>query len=418
VSTVVTPAEPGTKTPSGQASIGNRSGDQIIKVAFDTLALHPRYRHHGIQVYSRHLLAAFKQMASAHSMEVRPFVSTSDDSAGNTHEEQPGFRPRSTFLLKFERLWRYGGASAMAFVHGADVAFNPAGTSVPIKGLVPTVTTIHDLTPVVMPSYSRRIASFLKVQLRWAARFSAAIITVSECSRKDIVRICGVPESRIKVIYEGHDRSLFNDSTPDPDLRKMLLSRLTIEKPYILHHGAVQPRKNLKRLIEAYRMMLSRNHNLDFDLVLAGPLAWQFEETVAAARNNAGCCGRVVLAGPLSDEDLVILIKGASLEVIPSLYEGFCLPMVEAMACGVPTIASNNSCLPEISGGVLRYFDPQSIEEMSACMEDVLENQSLRVELARKGKARAQDFDWQRCAEETLAVLASAARRKHGSGSH
>jgi glycosyltransferase involved in cell wall biosynthesis len=300
---------------------------------------------------------------------------------------------------------------------GADVVFNPAGTSLPIKGLVPTVTTIHDLTPVVMPFYSKRIASLLKFQLRWAARFSTAIITVSECSRKDIVKICGVPESRIKVIYESHDRLLFNESPADLDLRKTLLARLAIEKPYVLHHGAIQPRKNLKRLIEAYRMMLLRNRNLDFDLVLAGPLAWQFEETVAVARNNAGSRGRVVVAGPLNDADLAVLIKGASLEVIPSLYEGFCLPLVEAMACGVPTIASNNSCLPEISGGVLRYFDPQSIEEMSACMEDVLEDPALMAELLTKGKARAQDFDWQRCAEETLAVLVRVARRKHGSES-
>jgi len=358
---------------------------------------------------------AFRQMASAHSMEVRPFVSAADETIVSTLEEHPGFCPRNATLLRFERLWRYGGASATAFVSGADVAFNPAGTSLPIKGLLPTVSTIHDLTPVVMPFCSPRITFLMKRQLRWAARYSAAIITVSECSKKDIVRLYGVPESRINVIYEGYDRELFNDSAPDPEPRKKLMASLTIEKPYILHHGAVQPRKNLKRLIEAYRMMLVRNCNLDFDLVLAGPLAWQFEEVVAAAQNNAGSRGRVVLTGALRDADLATAIKGASLEIIPSLYEGFCLPMVEAMACGVPTIASNNSCLPEVSGGVLRYFNPQSVEEMSACMEDALENQPLRAELAQKGKARAQDFDWQHCAEETLSVLARVARGEHRS---
>lgn len=397
--------------------MSGRNGDRTIRVAFDTLALHTRYRHHGIQVYSRHLLTAFHEMGSAHSVQIRPFVSAAGKGVVSTLGELPGFCPRKASLLNFDRLWRYGGASATAFMDGADVVFNPAGTSLPIKGLVPTVTTIHDLTPMVMPFSSKRITFLLKLQLRWAARYSAAIVTVSECSKKDIIRICRVPESRINVIYEGYDRAFFNDSPTDPDLRKQLMASLTLERPYILHHGAVQPRKNLRGLIEAYRMMLSGNRNLDLDLVLAGPLAWQFEDTVAAAQESAGSRGRVVMTGALSDADLSVLVKGASLEVIPSLYEGFCLPMVEAMACGVPTIVSNSSCLPEVSGGVLRYFDPQSIEEMSTCMEDALESQALRAELTQRGKARSQNFDWQRCAEETLGVLARAARRTHRSAS-
>ena len=104
------------------------------------------------------------------------------------------------------------------------------------------------------------------------------------------------------------------------------------------------------------------------------------------------------------------MLRGATLTVIPSLYEGFCLPMVESMACGVPTIASNNSCLPEVSDGVLRYFDPLQIEEMVACMQRALEDDALRAELSRRGKERAASFDWERCAEATLAVLARHAR--------
>jgi glycosyltransferase involved in cell wall biosynthesis len=113
----------------------------------------------------------------------------------------------------------------------------------------------------------------------------------------------------------------------------------------------------------------------------------------------------------LSDADLAMVVKGATLAAIPSLYEGFCLPLVESMASGVPTVASKTSCLPEISGGVLRYFDPESVEEMSACMEEALENQALRNELVDKGTARAAEFDWRRCAQQTLAILAREARR-------
>src|SRR5207302_1475811 len=111
---------------------------------------------------------------------------------------------------------------------------------------------------------------------------------------------------------------------------------------------------------------------------------WEFDEVLAAA-NDSGSRGNVVLTGAVSDADLAMLIKGASLAVIPSLYEGFCIPMVECMACGVPTIAANSSCLPEVSGGVLRYFDAQSVEAIAACMEDVLEDESLKKELIEKG---------------------------------
>src|SRR4029077_5809585 len=126
-------------------------------------------------------------------------------------------------------------------------------------------------------------AFFLKCLLARSAKSSAAIITVSENSRQDLMRICGVPDSKIHVVYEGYDRELFNCAPPDTGLLHQLLSTLGINRLYILHHGAIQPRKNLVRLIAAYRQMLAGNPRLDFDLVLAGPLAWQHEQTVNAA---------------------------------------------------------------------------------------------------------------------------------------
>lgn len=384
------------------------NGNAPIKVAFDSSALNPRYRHHGIQVYARNLLDSLRQAAPQYGMEIRPFVSSTEEDHASTLDEGPGFRPRKTRLLRFDRLWRYGGASAAAFRDGADIMLNPNGASLPISALLPTVTTIHDLTPMVMPCFPRRITFLLKFLLMRSAKSSAAILTVSEYSKRDIMRICGIPGSKIHVVYEGYDRALFNDAKPDPASLRALLARLGINRPYILHHGAIQPRKNLPRLVAAYRLMLSRSSALDLDLVLAGPLAWQFEETVAAAQ-DCGSGGKVVLVGALSDQDLSLLLRGAALEVVPSLYEGFCLPMVEAMACGVPTIAANSSCLPEVSGGALRYFDPLSVEELAACMQKVFESQDLQAELAGRGKERARGFSWQLCGEETLAVLQQVA---------
>jgi glycosyltransferase involved in cell wall biosynthesis len=390
----------------------NSGGDnEILKVAFDASALNPRYDHHGIQVYTRNLLDALRRLAQPHAMEIRPFLPSTEDFIGGKFAEGPGFRPRNPALMRFDRLWRYGGATATAFLDGADIMLNPNGASLPISSLLPTVTTIHDLTPMVMPCFPRRIAVLLRFLLTRSAKSSAAIITVSENSRRDIVRICGVSPLKVHVVYEGYDHALFNCAPPEPALLQQLCARLGIEKPYILHHGAIQPRKNLPRLIEAYRSVLTRNQQLDLYLVLAGPLAWQHEETVAAAQTDDAGRGKVVLTGALSDHDLSLLLRGASLEVIPSLYEGFCLPMVEAMACGIPTIVAHSSCLPEISGGVLRYFDPYSVEDMAASMEAVVLSPDLQAELAGRGRECAQKFSWDLCAEETLGILEQVARR-------
>jgi glycosyltransferase involved in cell wall biosynthesis len=384
---------------------------EAVKVAFDASALKPQYIHHGIQVYTRNLLEGLRRMAGVNGMEIRPFF-PSEDSNSRQSTAVPDFLPRKSVFMRFDRLWRYGGATAAAFLDGADILLNPNGASLPISILLPTVTTIHDLTPLMMPCFPRRTAFFLKFLLKRAAKSSAAIITVSENSRQDIIRICGVPESKVHVVYEGYDRALFNTVPPDPVLLQPLLARLGINRPYILHHGAVQPRKNLPRLIAAYHQMLARNPELALDLVLAGPLAWQHEETVRAARSDSASRGKVVLTGALNDRDLSLLLRGASLEVIPSLYEGFCLPMVEAMACGIPTVASNSSCLPEISGGVLRYFDPASVEDMSRSMETVLLSRDLQTDLTERGRGRAQTFSWDLCAQQTLAVLEQVARRR------
>ena len=188
-----------------------------------------------------------------------------------------------------------------------------------------------------------------------------------------------------------------------------LRARLGIEKPYLLHHGTIQPRKNLKRLIQAFCLMLAKNPDLDFDLVLAGRLGWASDDIVSAAAKTIGR-GRVIIAGILADSDLSLLIKGATLAVVPSLYEGFSLPMVEAMACGVPTIASSTSCLPEISGNALVYFDPLSVEDMATSMEMVLRDSQLRRRLSEKGIDRAREFTWESCARQTLDVLIKAGR--------
>jgi glycosyltransferase involved in cell wall biosynthesis len=286
---------------------------------------------------------------------------------------------------------------------GADLIFTPSPNILPL-GVLPVAVTIHDAMPIRLPAAMVERSTRLRATAWVAAKLSQRILTDSEHSKRDLVEIYNLPPEKVSAVYLGYNRNTFNSSPVDPDVQKVLLGRLGIRGPYILHHGMVQLRKNLARLVKAYGILLDRRCNLGLQLVLAGPFGWGSDQVQQMA-NELVTHGKVIFTGPLNDQELGLLVKGASLCVIPSLYEGFCLPMVEAMACGVPTIAANSSCIPEVSGGVLRYFDPLSEEEMAATITEVLEHSELQEELTIRGLKRASEFSWQRCAQETLTAL-------------
>lgn len=381
-----------------------------MRIAVDSWTLASRFRCQGTYVYLQNLLREFKKLAREDA-DIRFSLFASNRNGNDAIHIAPEdrFELCSSALLDHDRLWRFGGAGLSASRSHADVMFIPTAATLPM-GPVPAVCTIHDVTPITMPSHSAPVSAMQRVLLKGCARFSRTIITSSECSKRDIITHFGVPEEKVVVIHDGCDQSLFNTNPPDMAALAALRARLGIEKPYLLHHGTIQPRKNLERLIEAFHRMLAENADLNFDLVLVGQLGWASDEIVNAAAKSNGR-GRVILAGMLDDTDLALLIKGATLVVVPSLYEGFSLPMVEAMACGVPTIASNTSCLPEISGNALAYFDPLSVEEIAACMHMVLGDSDLRLRLSQKGIDRARKFTWEHCARQTLDVLMKAAQR-------
>ena len=378
-----------------------------MKIAVDSWTLANRFRCQGTYVYTQNLLREFKKLVRKETaVRFSLFASSRNGNDAIHIAPEDGFELCSSALLDHDRLWRFGGAGLSASRAHADVMFIPTAATLPV-GPVPVVCTIHDVTPITMPSHSAGVGAMQRVLLKGCARFSRTIITSSECSKKDIVMHLGVPEEKVVVIHDGCDQSLFNANPPDKTALATLGARLGIKKPYLLHHGTIQPRKNLRRLIEAFRLMLANNADLDFDLVLTGRRGWASDEIISSAAENNGR-GRVILTDILDDSDLALLIKGATLAVVPSLYEGFSLPMVEAMACGVPTIASNTSCLPEISGNVLSYFNPLSIEEMAGCMQIALLDSALRLRLSKNGIARAREFTWERCARQTLDVLIKA----------
>jgi glycosyltransferase involved in cell wall biosynthesis len=375
-----------------------------MRVAIDSWTLSSRFRHFGTYVYARHLITEFKKLANE-DPELEFCLFASDDGANDANLVEPSTRfnlPR-TSLWKHNRLWRIGGVAYEAARAKADLLFSPTPNILPV-GSVPVISTIHDAIPKTAPAKFSKVWVLLRFMAKRSANWSRAIITDSEWSKKDLVEMYRVPESKITVVYLGYDKSVFHADASSHAEGQSLRQKLGINKPYIFHHGKIQPRKNLARLIAAYRLLLSRNKNLDFDLVLVGGLGWDYDDVLSAADDHSGR-GRVILPGALSDSEIAILLRSATLAVMPTLYEGFCLPLVESMACGTPTIASSASCLPEVSGNVLRYFDPFSVEDMAGCMEQALDDDGLRTELRKKGKERAETFSWAQCAVETLGVF-------------
>ncbi len=374
----------------------------------DTWILSRRYQNHGVHVYARHLLQHFQSAAAQESIIFKPFVSGRCDNVANDLAATNTFQPTDAPLLHYDRLWRIGGAGYTVARTKQDVVFSPHYHTMFMRGLTPAVITIHDVAPRFLKLDSLKLSALLRFFIWWAARNSLFIITDSNQSRNDLIQFYGVPENKISVIYLGHDKARFNRRPVDPAALARMRTNFGLTRSYILSHGVDKPNKNLSRLVEAYSLMQERNPNLDLDLVLAGPMSAGLQQQVASSTHSPRR-GRIVLTHAVSDDDLTLMVRGAELAVFPSIYEGFCLPMVEAMACGIPTIASNVSCLPEISGGILRYFDPNSTEDMAHCIQSAIEDSSLRAELSLLGQKRAEEFDWTKCARETLAVLKHAA---------
>jgi glycosyltransferase involved in cell wall biosynthesis len=387
-----------------------------MKIAFDSWPLAPRFRHQGTHVYATRLVAEFRKSAArSNGVEFCVFAPAADSNGALRLEPGPGFTIIRSGFLDHERIWRMCGASMAGARAGADLMFSPSCNVIPLRA-PPMVCTIHDVTPLVMPCNSRKIVLAQKFFLRSAAARSRAIITVSECSRRDLVEKCGVAQEKVTVVHNGYDRQYFNELPGDGGKLAELLARFGIREHYLWHHGVIQPRKNLKRLIQAWQLLLARRRDLELDLVLAGLPGWGHEDVFNAAEACRGKRGKVIFPGALSSEELAQLMKGAAVVVIPSLYEGFCLPMVEAMACGVPTLVSDGSCFREISANALAYFDPLSIEDMAEKMEAALFDSELRNKLTSGGLRRAADFSWDRCARETLQVLLRVADQKQSNG--
>jgi glycosyltransferase involved in cell wall biosynthesis len=275
----------------------------------------------------------------------------------------------------------------------------------------PIVTTIHDLAFEHLPeTFNRRSWMQMRLTVRRTARRAAHIITVSDYSRDDIIRTYKLPPERITVTPEAAAES-FSPVTNETELKR-IRETYGIQKNYVLSLSSIQPRKNLVRLIEAYSCLRAvRPEGKLPQLVLVGKRGWLEHETFRAAERSA--LGKEILfTGYVPERDLAALYSGAICFVYPSYFEGFGLPVVEAMQCGVPVIVGNQTSLPEVVGDAGLMFDPFDTQALVNALTVVLENSEYRAALSTKGLERSRRFNWQNTALMTLEVYERAVKRK------
>jgi glycosyltransferase involved in cell wall biosynthesis len=289
----------------------------------------------------------------------------------------------------------------------ADVFLFPNFVRYPLLFTRRSVVVVYDVSFALFPEHAaRRSQTFLARQVPLALERATRVVTISESSKRDLATHFSVPEAKITVAEPAVDRERFRPASADEVAAAR--DRYGLPERYILFVGTLEPRKNLSLLLRAYDL-LPEDLRARHPLVLAGGRGWIDEET-ARAVDRLQAAGRVVAPGYVHDEHLPAIYTGASLFAFPSLYEGWGIPVLEAMACGTPVVASSSSSLPEAAGDAARLVDPHDADALARELQSVLEDQDLRAALVERGHAQAARFSWRRSAQRVLETLEAAAR--------
>lgn len=305
--------------------------------------------------------------------------------------------PHYSFLeqTRFLHLLNKANLDLMHFTH-----FNA-----PIFYARPSIVTIHDLTLSFFPG--KKMTSWLprlayQLTLKKALTKAKKIIAVSEHTKKDLKQLFHILPEKIEVIYEGVNAGFHKTGVEDQKTIQETLKKYGIREPYLLYTGVWRSHKNLPKLIEAFHV-IKNDYGFDGSLVITGRTDPLYEPELKQKTFSLRLENDTVFTGLVPDKELVLLYNGALAYVFPSLYEGFGLPLLEAMQCGVPVVAANSSSIPEICGeNNAVFFDPHSSKDMAQKIYEVISQKSLRAKLIINGFERAKQFSWHKMAEETL----------------
>lgn len=265
----------------------------------------------------------------------------------------------------------------------------------PARRCFPGVLFIHDLIPVRFTAqFGCPELTLLFERIRHSAQSCQLILTNSHASKQDIVELWGFDDEKIAIVPLAID-DIFKDNTGNRE-EKEVLQQYKIVAPYILSVGTIEPRKNLLRLLQAYEQIRDR-HKERLQLVLAGSLGWRYDEFLHHLEGSR-FRGDITMTGYMADRELAVLYRNATVFAFPSLYEGFGLPILEAMGCGAPVITSMISSMPEVGGDCACYCDPYSVESITEALETVLFDEQRRKMMAAAGIERASQFSWAKTA--------------------
>jgi glycosyltransferase involved in cell wall biosynthesis/ubiquinone/menaquinone biosynthesis C-methylase UbiE len=321
---------------------------------------------------------------------------------------QPTFPQQPNFSLQmlqlegehWERMWSRSDLPPKAALDPVHVLHSPFFNA-PKEHHGALVATIHDVSFLLQPQFHTEANRLHCLQGTLnAALYADRIIAVSLQTKKDLIDYFSIPEERIRVIYEA-PRRIYSPER-NVEVIRSVLERLGIFHNFILFVGSLEPRKNLRTLLQAYATYVTRHAGEEL-LVVAGGKGWLSDDLSQVAAER-GIAERVKFLGYVQEVDLRVLYSTAKLFVYPSIYEGFGLPPLEAMACGAPVIASNTSALPEVVGDAALLVDPYNGEALHQAMERVLCDRDLRARMRQQSLARATRFSWEQTAEQTLGL--------------
>ncbi len=358
-----------------------------------------RARRTGTETYSLELIKALAKQAPAHLRLYTPHPPR--------HDDWPTGAGVETRVIPWPRLWTHLRLAAEMRLHPPDLLFVPAHV-LPLYCPVPSVVTVHDLgyrhDPHAHPPFDRR---YLDWSTRRHSRVADHILADSQATKDDLVRFYQADPARISIVYLGRDESL--KPVDDPAHIRRVKAGYNIEGRYLLYLGTLHPRKNLVRLVEAFgQALVTLDSPGDLKLVIAGRRGWLYEEIFARVQ-QLELESRVIFPGYVAEADKPALLSGALAYLFPSLYEGFGLPVLEAMACGTPVLTSNLSSLPEVAGEAALLVDPHHSAAIAAGLVRLLTEADLRRRLVGRGFRQVERFSWSRAAAQVWQIIEAVA---------